>query len=58
MFYFNMCYIGNFGFPEMGCGGAALASSLSLYFGRIDVFLFYDRSILIKPRYSYRLVWR
>ena len=54
---FNYVLIfGNFGFPEMGAKGAALASALSLYLA-VAMFFVYDRFINKTPLFT-RLVWR
>ena len=54
---FNYVLIfGNFGFPEMGAKGAALASALSLYLA-VTMFFVYDRFINKTPLFT-RLVWR
>lgn len=54
---FNYVLIfGNFGFPEMGAKGAALASALSLYLA-VSMFFVYDRFINKRPLFT-SLVWR
>lgn len=57
----NVCFnyvliFGKLGFPDLGAKGAALASTLSLYWS-VSLFFIYDRFVNKRPIFT-KLIWR